>query len=361
MIYCGPKEDDVIILFNSDTETKKMIDELLKKGEYVDVSQLIAIAIANQHVMEFSESAITGRVDPGGSDRKRSPNRINTAIGDVPRLFRLEGPYDEIPLVEVKPSTNQQEYDVSEWLFGQYNRLLPAKASCRAIINLWQSGQSIPLEQVSARIAEQAAVLGHLLRSIDERDQVDRYDALAIAFPEEGPEAHKSRSRYQNQFVGSLSGEGELNGLLAELKLVVLDPSAERIALRLTDIGAQFAEMPNPILDTPGIGGDRFSQSEIRLLLSHIEASVPREASAFKSILRGLVTGYDNPKELDAFLRDQELTSSEFTDSFLSSQRSGAISRMTDLALVKRERDGIRVRYIATAKGQELLQRMEKS
>jgi hypothetical protein len=63
------------------------------------------------------------------------------------------------------------------------------------------------------------------------------------------------------------------------------------------------------------------------------------------------------PEQLDAALR--EFVSQERRDdlkpAFLSSQRSGAISRMSDLGLVSRVRDGVKVSYALTGQAEDYL------
>ncbi len=45
-----------------------------------------------------------------------------------------------------------------------------------------------------------------------------------------------------------------------------------------------------------------------------------------------------------------------FSRAFLSTQRAGAISRMTDLGLVVRVREGLRVAYVASHFGKQYLE-----
>jgi hypothetical protein len=47
----------------------------------------------------------------------------------------------------------------------------------------------------------------------------------------------------------------------------------------------------------------------------------------------------------------------DLSQSFLASQRSGAVSRMSDLGLIERRREGVRVFYAATEDGVVFLER----
>ena len=46
---------------------------------------------------------------------------------------------------------------------------------------------------------------------------------------------------------------------------------------------------------------------------------------------------------------------SDLSQSFLASQRSGAVSRMSDLGLIERRREGVRVFYAVTDDGRAFL------
>jgi hypothetical protein len=62
---------------------------------------------------------------------------------------------------------------------------------------------------------------------------------------------------------------------------------------------------------------------------------------------------------MKAFVAEDRIE--KLSQSFLASQRSGAVSRMSDLNLVSRVRDGIRVSYVLTDEGTAFLDRMAKA
>lgn len=160
----------------------------------------------------------------------------------------------------------------------------------------------------------------------------------------------ESRLRYGNQFVGTIK-QGKLIGLPAALRLVAHD-SAKDPNLRLTKAGAQFATLPNPVLD-PGLPGDKFTDDEIRFLLQHIQSFVPEEVSAFVAIIDAINDSANTPDKMDAFLRARFGLKDEaaMTATFLSTQRTGAISRLADLGLIGREKAGLRVTYTVSHPG----------
>ena len=156
---------------------------------------------------------------------------------------------------------------------------------------------------------------------------------------------------------------GDLAGLPVDLKLVDRD-QARSPQILLTEAGWSFAVMRNPILDEGKDGRQsRFSNEEIEFLISHIRNQVPIEALAYKLVLEAIAQGANTPDKLDHVL-EEYLPKREhrpFTRAFLTTQRAGVISRMIDLNLVKRIRDGIKVTYIAATSSFEsspnLLQR----
>jgi hypothetical protein len=87
----------------------------------------------------------------------------------------------------------------------------------------------------------------------------------------------------------------------------------------------------------------RFSPEEVSFLLDHISSHVPAEDFAYRSIIAAVRQGADSPDKMDQALRRYVSAGKAGTlsKSFLASQRSGAISRMEDLRLVVREREGV--------------------
>jgi hypothetical protein len=359
----------MIICFNCSAETKRALDSLLGSGQYRDYNDAISSAIMNLAVLQ-KEVLSSGGVIIGG-DANADPaiqeeKQIHTAqqAGDritgppaVPVIFHLDGLADASPSLADLPDDMWaigQEIPLERWIFGQHNRLLPAKASCRALARLLlDQPKGVPLEEAAEQIAESAAVLGDFLTHHDEQNNVTRDDALSTAFPSTGEDASKSRLRYANQFVASVNKEGQVSGLPIDLKLINRK-GRKTPRLMLTDIGWQFATMPNPILDDlQETLTQKFTEEEKGFLLRHIAQSVPVEDFAYRATLKVILSGSNTPDAVDEALQKQVPAKQALSKSFLSSQRSGAISRMTDLELVERVRDGVRVSYTVTDAGKE--------
>jgi len=360
----------MIILYQSNPEVKKILDELLATGRYSDYSEIISLAVMNLAVLQREvgedrdiliegftnrdELIVSGNTYQG-DDYPQLHSAINEPqhfTGNIPLLKSLVTSEPPFMLIEVDEEDNPpQEVSVDQWIFGQHNRLLPAKVSCRAIANLMmEESHAISLSQYSNTIATSAAMLAQKLRRIDKKYNLKRDVALSTAFPTAGKRKHKSIERFISQFIAQTTREGNLTGLLADLKLIRKIPDTTD-SIVLTDPGWVLATLSNPILDgSDSEPPNNLSEGEKEYLINHIITKVPVERAAFKAILDCILAGSNTPTLIDEALRETipEDKVDNFSESFLSSQRSGAISRMADLDIVRRERDGIFVKYSIT-------------
>ncbi len=379
----------MIVCINCDLETKVKMDSLMAKDHYTDYSELIAVAVANLWILdrEVAEKGalVIGERTPlspsvplsrpvktvnqvsatssATPSRERFPAKtaallVGRTPPSIPDLFLpvgLDGLSIATADIEHQEPIAADSFTLDRWLFGQYNKLLPAKANCRAMVRLAAEhpGGELP-EETASRIAEVAALLGDWLADHDRRHRIGRDDALATAFPRSGPDAEKSRARYANQFVGSVNSQGALSGLLRDYRLAGLTPG-NGPRLLPTKQGISLARLANPILDGHQTEpAQRFSAEETAFLLEHIRSFVPVEAFAFQTLLRAIADAADTPDKLNEALRVFVPTDSNrsLSPSFLTSQRSGALSRMADLGLISRVRKGVRVSYAMTEQGQ---------
>jgi hypothetical protein len=352
----------MIICIEVSQRIKDQLDKLLEAGAYRDYSEAVAVAIANQVLLHKESSQHLG-TNPTPEVYTQRPAVIEAKKGtnhdeppSVPSLFSQLGPVSGSAKFAPYSDDNVAggEVSVDRWIFGQHNKLLPVKATCRALARLMiaEPKGNLVFSKTASEIASEAVKLGDYLRHLDQTSGVHRDDALSFAFPySDSPNGDKSRLRYANQFVASVTKQGMLNGLPFELKLLNQDNSRPAQVL-LTEAGWLFAGMPNPILDEINNGGkSKFFDEEIEFLLAHIRSRVPAEAFAYKMVLEAIAQGAKTPDKLDDVLEEYVPKREEkpFTRAFLTTQRAGVISRMIDLGLVQRIRDGINVTYAATA------------
>jgi hypothetical protein len=357
----------MVICFECSRETKDLLDRLRARSDARDYGELIHHAISAYELLVNevgdSGSLVLGGdhvprsvAVPGAKGSHRSQPTVS-AVQKIPSTFSL--PSERRDGVPLQPAEIAWPVPAEGWLFGQLNRILPVKASCRAVANLTlRSGGALPLS-VGQEVAEDAAALGNILREYDQRMNLGRDDRFATAFPSTGVEGEKGRIRYATQFVGYSDRQGNLTGLPAGLKLIEAvgeDPTRPMIAL--TDAGWDWALLPNPVLDNlPSEPKERLSKEESEMLLAHFGRSVPQEVSAYCTLLAAIAAGDTTPMSLDkvTVARSTDEGRHRLSKAFYSTQRSGAISRMSDLNLVTRERDGSRVFYHSTERGEDFL------
>ncbi len=378
----------MIVCIRCSSETRAKMDILIADDDYADYSELVAVAIDNLWVLA-QDVTKSGAVVIGGEAKSKSistasssfekaralnvrTSETNSALRNpeskrtrmpitavpahIPDLFLSDGIDTlDVPTVEIPRLERADDaFTLDRWLFGQHNKLLPVKANCRALLRIAsQHPEGIPTEDVARRIGEVAALLGDYLTDHDRCHQIARDDSLATAFPRSGPDAEKSRVRYANQFVGRVNGQGALYGMLWDYRLAAITPG-EGARLMLTEPAVQFARLTNPVLD--GCQNDpaqKFSSEEATFLLDHIRSHVPVEAFAFRTLIQAIADGAITPDKLDEALRVHvpAETNRSLSQSFLTSQRSGALSRMADLGLIARQRKGVRVSYTITPEG----------
>lgn len=359
----------MVICFNCSPETKRILDRLLAEGEYRDYGEVISVSVANLEVLQqrlAHEGALV--IEPPTyqphdrpsvkltEERYQALARQNPKRGSiqVPDLFALQE-VDEPPCearVPTGPILKHEHVPVEKWIFGQYNRLLPLKVSCRGLANLLLAHPTgVELEVVGPLIAKGAAELAEWLAKHESRFGIHRDEALSTAFPSGGQRAEKSLIRFQTQFVAASTRSGDLSGLPADLKLVGhVGDSTRRIAL--TDAGWRYALERNPLLENEQQSpAQKFSLNEQELLLTHIASEVEVEDFAYRAILQALEDGATSPGDLDEALAGEAEGKNKVTGAFLSTQRSGAVSRMSDLGLIMRIRNGVKVSYVATPRG----------
>lgn len=362
----------MIICVTLDAKSKDELDHLVAHGGYRDYSEAVAVAISNQLLLHSPNSNASLPVNSvalrpieafgNPNDQHPGPDVITT----VPGLFSAiseDRVGVKIAQLGPDPFSGQQMISVDQWIWGQHNKLLPVKAACRALAHLLtrelHSYEGVSLSKASSEIALEAVKLGDYLRQRERELGLLRDENLAHGFPRRDAENEdKSRLRFATQFVGNTSSQGVLSGLPSDLKLVAMDaPRGSRILL--TEDGWKFACMENPILDAlPGRPARKFSDEEVHFLFDHIMEAVPYEAYALTTVINLIENGANTPEALDAALGDYlpDRDGRPYSSAFLTTQRAGVISRLSDLGLLQRVRDGIKVAYALSDQGRKYFQ-----
>jgi hypothetical protein len=357
----------MIICIDVSQRTKDALEKLLEIGGYRNYSEAAAVAIANQLLLQNHASGNSTKADtlemPTASIQRLAeetignrPSSGNSGTPEIPETFSFLTEEIDASIFSVSPDDDFEagrEIPVDRWIFGQYNKLLPVKATCRAMARFMCFGiRNFSVAKIAPEIASEAVKLGDYLRRLDQTSGMHHDDALSFAFPySSSANADKSRLRYANQFVVSSGKQGTLTGLPVELKLISRHPTLGG-AVSLTETGWLFARLRNPILDDAGDGRQpRFSKEEIAFLISHIRNRVPAEAFAYNVVLAAIARGANTPEKLDDALQVYvpQRHAKPFTRAFLTTQRAGVVSRMIELGLIRRVRDGIKVTYSTSA------------
>jgi hypothetical protein len=345
---------------------KKSTDELISRRLYPDFNTIVTVALQNLCIAE-EEAAQNPALKPPPVPAQAAAASANTITApsasvkiELPKAAQWDGSVSiseklivPFPADLFRPD---QCVPVEKWVFGQQNRVLPVKINSRLLIALIaERGSEVELFEAANEISTRAAQVFEFLNGLDRRFGHGKDDLLSTGFPEPGSE--KAISRYANHFAAYESTQGNLTGMLIQWKFVGIKRVKNKTYLLPTKACLDFAALANPLMDHPVTAkpNEKFNQEEVAWAIEHINKHVPVEASAFTTILNGLREGFTTPDTIDGFLRKHAKEKADVSSAFISTQRSGAVSRMSDLNLVKRQRDGTKVAYHITELGNKWL------
>jgi Arc/MetJ-type ribon-helix-helix transcriptional regulator len=360
----------MLIYIRIEDHLKRQADELVSRGLYPDFNTVITVAVQNLVVAE-EEAAQTPALKPVPASRQAATTSASPITppstplkAELPKAAQRDGSAS-VPEKLIVPFPADffrpdQCVPVEKWVFGQQNRVLPAKINARLFINLIaERGSEVELFEAANEISTRAVHVYEFLDGLDKRFGHGKDDLLSTGFPEPGSE--KAISRYANHFAAYESTQGNLTGMLIQWKLVGVKRVKNKTYLLPTKACLDFSALTNPLLDQPVTAkpSEKFSREEVSWTIEHIRKHVPVEASAFTTILNGLHEGFTTPDAIDGFVRQHAKEKADVSPAFVSTQRSGAVSRMADLNLVKRQRDGTKVTYEITELGHKWLKALK--
>ena len=140
-------------------ENEGVNGKLVDSGDYKDDSELISLAIGNQFLLHnaganalvpsqeirqingVAASSAAPPAKPTG-DRSGSPAPNQRELASLPEVFRLATELKRPDSLAPLPNdafVAGMGVPVDRWIFGQHNKLLPVKASVRALANLLQN------------------------------------------------------------------------------------------------------------------------------------------------------------------------------------------------------------------------------
>lgn len=363
------KEDKMIVCFESTPDVKVILEKLISAGKYSNYSDLVNSAVRNLGIIndQLANDKVL-IIDAPKSEElyatadftdvtRQADRNLNLKLGRkngsrVPSQFEVIGllkPPRPLPEPRVNPAWSEHPAPMGSWMFGMYNKFLPLKAGCRALGELLSNeyGQGIPVESVSKltfQIAETAGILGMALKAHDNKYNLKREDACSTGFPSIKGKDDKSKIRFANQFVFRVDSHGELRGMLFEMGFINFVDDSQNL-IQLTPEGWEFAILENPVLDDSQENpSQKLSESEVSFLLQHINRHVPIEQSAYNTLLELINAGNNTPDALDRALEKVQMAEN-MSEAAVYTARSGAISRMSELGLVCKNKVGLNTTY----------------
>jgi len=274
------------------------------------------------------------------------------------------GQMADYPFMKLNKVTKSEEP-----LSGYYNRLFPVKFVMRILVililnsesynkeNGWEPGMALEddvtlkeLRDVSAKTASYAR---EWLKGVDVRSGSERGSEFSVGFPEDD----KSRERFVAQFVGS-KRKNKLSGSIFEMgfaNIRSLGPFMASDDLYLTPEGWEFAIMENPLLDDLSLNawklGIKFSEQEVLFILNHFKKNIPSEWDFIQEILKLIDSGVNNPKTVEECL----VSNRKWEKAHSSMMKNGILSRLQEMGLIDRHKDGRKVTYLLTERGSKLI------
>jgi len=318
------------------------IQQLIESGKYASSSDFFIAAVENQLLLETTLSKGTDVVLPDTDTITSEKTRE-----DIVKRFVLK-PGKELIKTVATPLPEQLLYPGSDsendlFLWGQINRIFPMKVGLRILANLLaeKNEQDVELDEFT----EKAVELAKLVRSrlMAETLQITgKKDSLWSGLPSE--DSDKSASRYKMQFLAYLRKDGIIEGGLGRLKFVNLKREENRKThIGITEKGLEFCVLENPILDAGVYNSGSLSEEGRQFYLRHISSEVPGETRAFVDVLSLLKEGKNSQSSLNRELR--KIWPKNWSGAVINTQRNGTVSRLAELSLMEKIKNGIEVEY----------------
>lgn len=332
-------DPDLKRILEIDASLEKKIEQIVKSKGYRDFQHFATVALENQVTWEIGGPGATGI--PG----------VKTVGADL-QLLKI--PSTEPSLLD----SPTQENLTSKILWGQYYRFLPCKVGVRVLSNMYT--KDLPsLYHFIDSVNSIAVQLRNQLSKLDRIDRRSFGERLSASFPTND---EKSTNRFANQYMVYLrTSDMKIVGMMPDLKFVnVIIQEDGSVKVGLTKSGVQFVQMQNPVIDVNK--PESLSKQEKEFLLSHIAKSLPDELEHMSTILLAIKEGKKTRKEHNAVLKyyyTKYHSGSQWSDAVVNTMRSGLVSRMNELGLIRREKRGKNVHYHITPEGKKYLETVQ--
>ncbi len=149
--------------------------------------------------------------------------------------------------------------------------------------------------------------------------------------------------------------DGTLDGAMPYLRFVNLNKDEKgKVLIGLTDPGLNFAKLNNPVLDFADFEKS-LNENEADFYIDHISKNVQGERNATKWLLYKLAIGLKDREEINNELKREFGQIWGASDAVINTQRAGLMSRMFELGLIEKEKEGIKVIYNISNRGMRFL------
>ncbi len=323
------------------------IRKILNKKEYNNINELVITALENQISLEESEIIeedlfTTVMRMPKTTHRKEDEIKIKKDVFEILTLKQTNNIKTLPKPTETDLNFPNVEYKDS-WLWGQINRIFPIKVALRVLLNMQNENKDfIDLNQFKIKAGEIAKLVGHELAKIDEKQNRKRDKKVSTALPI-GLKEDKALARFYNHFLAFRRADNILDGALARFKFVnIITDKENKQLIGLTNEGLQFAKINNSIFDDDLYANSTLSDEEKSFYLNHVKQNVPEELNPLKNILGIISKGNSTVTEIDDKIREIK---QNWTDTTITTQRSGTLGRLFELGLVEKIKKGVNVDY----------------
>lgn len=332
-------------------ELAEEMNEQIRSGKYKSPQDFIIAAIQNQVYIESQEKGVAAEVSRSS---RYSATLSSLVAAPVTKTFVSQLLSSDFAKVKTVPLKNFQRPSL---LWGQYNRFFPVKIATRVAANLakeYSSGYA-PLEELQEKSAQIARELGKVIEQKDKQLGRKRGTIISAGLPI-GRDHNKATSRFKYQFVGYMVGN-RIEGAAPTLKfLEMVKDEKNSVMAGITDPGLRFASLSNPVIDLKDYS-TALSAEEVEFLLDHIASEVLGEAKLIRLILAGVKEGIATPEELNRLVKGYN---PDWKRNEVIMMRAGVVSRISELGLLERRKDGVKVTYLLTELGEKYLERLNK-
>lgn len=325
------------------SEQIEKIKNLVDEGRYKNIPEFTQVSIDNQIYLEYSNLEIFDITQE--SYHKKTEN-LEIKINDYLKLNDLQQFKKKSTSHLISPANMSESC-----LWGQYNRIFPIKLTLRILANIINSnGSNVNLDYFKEEASNAARELGLQLKYMDEIYKRNRDVRLSTGLPI-GEDKNKALSRFKMHFVGYLTKNNNVEGAPGSLGFVnIFKGENGKVEIGITEAGLDFSILKNPILDGEYPKTSLFDE-ERKYYINHIFQNVKGEAKAMKLILESIKNGFDTPNSLNEIVRR---LNDNWSDDMTNTMKVGLISRLFDLQLITKKKDGLKVRYFLTPMGESV-------